>query len=161
MKTASHIDDHTKGAFATLWAWLRRGASRMAAGSAQQDVSAVLSPANVGLVHEPGIVLPFPLRGEALLVRLAELLRRRVEELVPRSERLTLTLSHHPALRLSIDESAFVEFDTRSGEFNLVIEAPSGTRMIIQTTDFDAVVKFVLQYVVEKLSDDAVLEAAS
>ena len=96
-----------------------------------------------------------------MLVRLADLLRRRVDELVPRCERLSLTLSHHPMLRLSVDESAYVEFDARSSEFHLVIEAPSGTRMIIETTDFDAVVKFVLQYIVEKLSDDAVLEAAS
>ncbi len=161
MQTASHIDDHTKGAFATLWAWLRRAASGAANDEARQDNAAPLSPANVGLVQEPGIVLPFPLRGEALLVRLAELLRRRVAELVPQCERLSLTLSHHPALRLSIDESAFIEFDAPSTEFNLVIEAPSGTRMIIQTTDFDAVVKFVLQYIVEKLSDDTVLEAAS
>lgn len=160
MQTASHIDDHTKGAFATLWAWLRRGASKVAAEPALQDTVA-LSSANDGTAQGAGIVLPFPLRGEALLVRLAELLRRRVAELVPQCERLSLTLSHHPALRLSIDESAFIEFDAPSAEFNLVIEAPSGTRMIIQTTDFDAVVKFVLQYVVEKLSDDAVLEAAS
>lgn len=160
MQTVSHIDDHTRGVFATLWGWLRRGASRMIVEPALQD-SGALSPANASLPQEQGIVLPFPLRGEALLVRLAELLRRRVGELVPRSERLSLLLSHHPALRLSIDESAFVEFDAPTAEFNLVIEAPSGTRMIIQTTDFDAVVKFVLQYVVEKLSDDAVLEAAS
>ena len=159
MQSASHIDDHTKGAFATLWAWLRRGASNAGVEPAQQDTVA-RSPA-VDPVQEAGIVLPFPLRGEALLVRLTELLRRRVAELVPQCERLSLTLSHHPALRLSIDESAFIEFDAPSAEFNLVIEAPSGTRMIIQTTDFDAVVKFVLQYVVEKLSDDAVLEAAS
>jgi hypothetical protein len=161
MQTASHIDDQTKGAFATLWAWLRRAASRTVDVPAGQDAALPLSPSAVGLAQEPGIVLPFPLRGEALLVRLAELLRRRVAELVPQCERLSLTLSHHPALRLSIDESAYVEFDAPSAEFNLVIEAPSGTRMIIQTTDFDAVVKFVLQYVVEKLSDDAVLEAAS
>lgn len=160
MQSASHIDDHTKGAFATLWAWLRRGASKVAAEPELQD-TVVPSSTNDGTAHGPGIVLPFPLRGEALLVRLAELLRRRVAELVPQCERLSLTLSHHPALRLSIDESAFIEFDAPSAEFNLVIEAPSGTRMIIQTTDFDAVVKFVLQYVVEKLSDDAVLEAAS
>ncbi len=160
MQTASHIDDHTKGAFATLWAWLRRGASKVAAEPALLETVA-LSQAEAGLDQQPGIVLPFPLRGEALLVRLAELLRRRVAELVPQCERLSLMLSHHPALRLSIDESAFIEFDAPSAEFNLVIEAPSGTRMIIQTTDFDAVVKFVLPYVVEKLSDDAVLEAAS
>lgn len=159
MQSASHIDDHTKGAFATLWAWLRRGASNAGVEPVQQD-TVERSPA-VDPVQEAGIVLPFPLRGEALLVRLTELLRRRVAELVPQCERLSLTLSHHPALRLSIDESAFIEFDAPSAEFNLVIEAPSGTRMIIQTTDFDAVVKFVLQYVVEKLSDDAVLEAAS
>jgi hypothetical protein len=161
MQTASHIDDHTKGAFATLWAWLRRAASGTAGEQAGQGDIAPLSPPDAGLCQESGIVLPFPLRGEALLVRLAELLRRRVAELVPQCERLSLTLSQHPALRLSIDESAYVEFDAPSAEFNLVIEAPSGTRMIIQTTDFDAVVKFVLQYVVEKLSDDAVLEAAS
>ncbi|QUS42275.1 hypothetical protein RPMA_06025 [Tardiphaga alba] len=117
--------------------------------------------AAVGAAQEQGVVLPFPLRGEALLVRLADLLRRRVDELVPRCERLSLVLSHCPQLRLSIDDGAYVEFDASCAEFYLVIEAPSGTRMIIETTDFDAVVKFVLQYVVEKLSDDAGLEAAS
>jgi hypothetical protein len=161
MQTASHIDDHTKGAFATLWAWLRRAASRMPTRSASRHDAPLSSAAEVSVTEPSGVVLPFPLRGEALLVQLAELLRRRVEELVPNSERLTLTLSHHPLLRLSIDESAYIEFDTARAEFNLVIEAPSGTRMIIQTADFDAVVKFVLQYIVEKMSDDAVLEAAS
>lgn len=158
MHSASHIPDETKRAFATLWSWLRRGASKKE--SIKVDLP-FYADSESSLHQESGTVLPFPLRGEALLVRLAELLRRRVAELVPQSDRLSLTLSHHPLLRLSIDESAYVEFDTHSTEFDLVIEAPSGTRMIIQTTDFDAVVKFVLQYVVEKLSDETVLEAAA
>ncbi|WP_244499725.1 hypothetical protein [Tardiphaga robiniae] len=158
MHSASHIPDETKRAFATLWSWLRRGASKKEA--IQVDLP-LYGNSEPSLHQESGTVLQFPLRGEALLVRLAELLRRRVAELVPQFDRLLLTLSRHPLLRLSIDESAYIEFDTQSTEFDLVIEAPSGTRMIIQTTDFDAVVKFVLQYVVEKLSDETVLEAAA
>jgi hypothetical protein len=159
MQRASHIDDHARGGFAALWTWLRRATSRIA----HEPVTAAREPiaAAPGNANGPAVLLQFPLRGEALLVRLAELLRRRVDELVPRCDRLLLSLSHHPALRLSIDDDAYVQFDAHSAEFNLVIEAPGGTRMIIQSADFDAVVKFVLQYVVEKLSGDDLMEAAS
>ncbi|WPO40269.1 hypothetical protein [Tardiphaga sp. 42S5] len=158
MHSASHIPDETKRAFATLWSWLRCGASKKELVQVDLPLCADSEPS---LQQESGTVLQFPLRGEALLVRLAELLRRRVAELVPQFDCLSLTLSHRPLLRLSIDDNAYIEFDTHSTEFDLVIEAPSGTRMIIQTTDFDAVVKFVLQYVVEKLSDEIMLEAAA
>jgi hypothetical protein len=161
MHTPGKIQDDTKKAFKTLWSWLRRtgegaGAAAPTRGPAIDGVTAI----DTG-PREPGIVLPFPIRGEALLVKLAELLRRRIAELDSPSDSLTLLLSHTPYLRLSLDDDAYIEFDAHTSEYDLVIEAPSGTRMIIQTTDFDSLVTFVLQYVIERLSDSAPLEVAS
>lgn len=159
MQTASHIHDDTKRAFATLWSWLRRAAPKRGDEPMRgpEQPPAMAAP---GIASETCTVLRFPLRGEALLVRLAELLRRRVERLAPKIDCLTLVLSHQPRLRLWIDDGAYVEFDAPSAEFHLMIETPSA-RMIIQTADFDAVVKFVMEYVVEKMSDATMLEVAS
>jgi len=162
MMTASQIQDDNKRVLAALWRWLRRTASRVGAEMTRDDPAAESESGTRHRMGETGTVLRFPLRGEALLVRLAELLRKRVAELEPRAEEtLLLTLSHQPLLCLTIDDSAYVEFQAASAEFNLVIDAPSGTRMILQTRDFDAVVRFVLQYILERLADNATLEAAS
>jgi hypothetical protein len=158
MNTAGQIND-TKSAFRTLWSWLRRAGTDSAPESASR--AAAIEVAAAAKRPEPGVVLPFPIRGEALLVKLAELLRRRISELDAQPDGLTLSLSHCPNLRLWLDEDAYVEFDKHTSEYDLVIEAPSGTRLIIQTSDFDALVTFVLQYVMERISDHAPIEVAS
>lgn len=158
MNAASFIHDDTRRAVRTLWSWLRRS------GTATRPSPAETGPATEDRLDvaalEQATILPFPVRGEALLVKLAEVLRRRVSEL-GRTEGLLPTLSHGPDLLLWIGDDAHVEFDARRSEYDLTIAAPGGTRMIIQTADFDVLVTYVLQYVVERLSDENRLEVAS
>ena len=157
MNAASFIHDDTRRAVRTLWSWLRRSGPAKPpcpetgpAAEDRPDVAAL----------EQAKILAFPVRGEALLVKLAEVLRRRIGEL-GRPEGLLPTLSHGPELLLWIGDDAHVEFDARRSEYDLTIVAPGGTRMIIQTADFDVLVTYVLQYVVERLSDENRLEVAS
>lgn len=107
-----------------------------------------------------GEVLPFPLHGEALLVKLAEVLRRHVERRQPADDVLRLTISRSPWLRLSIDAAAYVDYLSEIGTFQAAIEAGPDTKVILKTTDFDALASFVTQYVNEKLTDRGSTEAA-
>jgi len=110
---------------------------------------------------QSGVLLQFPVRGEALLVRLADLLRSRVADRGLERDPLLLRISRCPGSRLSIDRSAYVEFLADRCMYCLAIEAQPDTRVTVETTDFDTVVKFVVQYVVERLSEKVFLEAAS
>jgi hypothetical protein len=108
-----------------------------------------------------GVILPFPIHGEALLVKLAEGLRSRVADRGSEAEPLLLQLSRRPRSRLSIDCKAYIEFEPDRLEYRAVIEASHETRVILETGDFDALVEFVLQYVEGRLNQPAALEAAS
>jgi hypothetical protein len=108
-----------------------------------------------------GVLLQFPVRGEALLVRLADLLRSRITDRGLERDPLLLLISRCPGSRLSIDRSAHVEFLADRCTYYVVIEAQPGTRVTVETADFDTVVKFVVQYVAERLSEKVLLEAAS
>ena len=108
-----------------------------------------------------GILLQFPVRGEALLVRLADLLRSRIADRRLESDPLLLRISRCPGSRLSIDRTAYVEFLADRCMYCVAIEAQPDTRVTVETTDFDTVVKFVVQYVAERLSEKVLLEVAS
>lgn len=108
-----------------------------------------------------GILLQFPVRGEALLVRLADLLRSRIADRGLERDPLLLLISRCPGSRLSIDRSAYVEFLADRCVYCVAIEAQPDTRVTVETTDFDTVVKFVVQYVAERLSEKVFLEVAS
>ena len=108
-----------------------------------------------------GMLLQFPVRGEALLVRLADLLRTRIEVRGPDADPLILLISRCPGSRLSIDRSAYVEFLADRCVYCVAIEAQPDTRVTMETTDFDTVVNFVVQYVSSRLSEKVLLEAAS
>jgi hypothetical protein len=108
------------------------------------------------------VLLAFPIRGEALLVRLAEGLRDRLSSSPPdQTDPFFLTLSRGPRLRLSIDRDAYVEFHADSASFHLIIDAAPGSRVTLETTDFDTLVKFVVQYVAEERRDLRTIEVAS
>jgi hypothetical protein len=158
MNSASFIHDDTKRAVRTLWSWLR--GVRATAGQPAAVTDVVEGGAD-GTALPRGVVLAFPIRGEALLVKLADVLRGRISSFDTACHDLLPFLSHEPDLRLWIGDDAHVEFDAKLSEYHLTIEAPSGTRIIIQTADFDALVTFVLQYVSERLTDAALLEVAS
>ena len=105
--------------------------------------------------------MPFPVHGEALLVRLADALRSRVAGSCSERDPLLLKMSRHPGSRLVIDQNAYVEFDSDRAAFQAVIEAASDTRVTLDTTDFDTLVRFVAQYVAERPAEPATLEAVS
>jgi hypothetical protein len=111
--------------------------------------------------RESAVVLNFPIYGEALLVRLAERLRSRVAERDAARDPLLLTISRCPGSRLEIDSDAFVEFHADCSTYQLVIAASPDATVTVETTDFDTVMQFVAQYVMERLAAPATLEAAS
>ncbi|MDE5457043.1 hypothetical protein GWE18_30295 [Bradyrhizobium sp. CSA112] len=111
--------------------------------------------------EQSGVLLQFPVRGEALLVRLADLLRSRIADRSLERDPLVLLMSRCPGSRLSIDRSAYVEFLADRCTYYVAIEAQPDTRVTVETADFDTVVKFVVQYVAERLSEKVLLEAAS
>jgi hypothetical protein len=109
----------------------------------------------------PGVILPFPVHGEALLVKLADVLRDRFADRSPQRDPLLLQMSRCPGSRLSIDRTAYVEFHQDGCGYRAVIEASAETRVILETTDFDSLVDFVLPYVVGRLAKPAMLEPVS
>jgi hypothetical protein len=107
------------------------------------------------------ILLSFPIRGEALLVRLVAALRERLRSGMSGDDPFILTISRSPRLRLSIDRAAYVEFRAESASFHLTIEAAPESRVTLETTDFDTLVKFAMQYVAGDHRDLRTLEVAS
>lgn len=125
------------------------------------DPTAVLPRARRDHAAQRAILLPFPLRGEALLVQLAGQLRARIANHGRDRDPLILLISRCPGSRLSIDRTAYVEFLADRGIYCVAIEAQPHTKVTLETTDFDTVVQFVVQYVAERLSDSAALDVAS
>lgn len=108
-----------------------------------------------------GVVLPFPLRGEALLVRLADLLRERLAGLPSDADPFVLAMSRRPRALLSIDRSAYVEFHADREAFHLIIDVTPDARVTLETGNFDTLVRFVLRYVAERGHDAGAVEVAS
>jgi hypothetical protein len=128
-------------------------------GAAGQVLDAEVLDAEV--LAADGVVLRFPIRGEALLVRLADLLRSRLADRSPEHDPLMFTISRGLRSRLSVDRTAYVEFHNDRAEFRVAIEASPQTRVILETADFDAVVDFVGQYISARLAEFPALEVAS
>lgn len=169
--------DPKKGAGA-LWSWLRRilpGADRTAidvpptvVGARSLELRAStagtrqVEQAGVGRCgSDTGMVLRFPIRGEALLVKLADLLRKHVANCAPERDPLLLAMSRCPGSRLSIDRVAYVDFLADRCTYHVVIEAAPDARITLDTTDFDTVVNFVVQYVTGRNAEPVALEAVS
>ncbi|MBB4362414.1 hypothetical protein GGD65_003447 [Bradyrhizobium sp. CIR18] len=110
---------------------------------------------------DTGTVLHFPIRGEALLVKLADLLRKQVASRAPERDPLLLAMSRCPGSRLSIDRVAYVDFLPDQSTYHVVIEAAPDATITLDTTDFDTVVNFVVQYVTGRNSEPVALEAVS
>lgn len=93
-------------------------------------------------------------------MKLADVLRRYVAGREPAGDPLWLTISRCPWVRLSIDEMAHVDYLSEVETFHAAIEAGPDTKVILKTTDFDALASFVTQYVDERLRDRTSVEAA-
>ena len=178
MRTAEimQLPPHGRARRRTLWSWLRDVALAFDRRSAGQRREYGAPEAPLGLdFGEPDIaasqphaverggtaVLPFPIRGEAVLARLAHVLRGRIGETGPDGDPLLLTISRGSQCRLTIDGAAYVEFCHDRSGFHVEVEATPDTTVSLRTTDFDIVVGFVMHYVGEKLGGPAMLEAAS
>ncbi len=107
------------------------------------------------------MVLPFPIRGEALLVKLASHLRAVVEKDGLRPSPFLLAITHVPHARLLIDEMVHAEFDVARGEYRIQVLVTPDTRVTAETSDFDVVVDFIAQYMRERLLEASALEVAS
>jgi hypothetical protein len=101
-------------------------------------------------------VLAFPIRGDALLVKLAEILKARISEKPEQSHRFRLSLVRAPRLRLVIDEAAHIEFDVVRSAFTMVVDVEYGTELTLDTAEFDTLVRFVVQYVRDKLTEASI-----
>jgi hypothetical protein len=144
-----------------MHAWFATGAA--ACSAAARDVAsyeappAFVQPAST----QTAVLLRFPIRGEVLLVKLAERLRTRIAGQRLQHDPLLLDISRHSHSRMLIDRAAHVEFHAQRATFYVVVETMPDTTIRIETTDFDTVVKFVLQYIDDRLADAAMLEAVS
>jgi hypothetical protein len=96
------------------------------------------------------VVLPFPLRGEALLVNLANELRGRVTAGELEDDPFLATISRGRRVRLSIDRDAYVEFNAEDETFHLKIDATPVLTLMLETKEFTRLVEFVFQYFVER-----------
>jgi len=110
---------------------------------------------------EEAAVLHFPIRGEALLARLADQLRDRLPCGAASQDPFLLTLSRGQRPRLSIDRAVYVEFHSEWASFHLIVDAAPDSRVRLETTDFDTVEKFVAQYLAARCRDRGQFEAAS
>jgi len=151
-----------------LRAWLRNAflPHDHAAGAADPETPAAqpddAAPAeHGGSAEKSAVLLPFPIHGEALLVRLAELLRERVADRGPVQEPFLFAMSRRPASRLAIDYRSSVEFVAGRSEFRFEVDVSPTTNIVIRTNDFDALVEFIVEYVSARLVEPPSLEAAS
>jgi hypothetical protein len=107
------------------------------------------------------MVLPFPIRGEAVLVKLAAHLKGVVEKQQLRRSPFLFAITHTPHARLLIDEMAYAEFDVARGEYRVQVLVTGDTRVTAETSDFDVMVDFIAQYMRERLVETSALEVAS
>ena len=174
------IHDTAENGVWRLWSWLRGAPSpharntvdwrpRLAAVTlldAPCDETSNVAPAAGSWVapqdraEERGVVLRFPLRGEALLARLAEVLRMRIVDGGPERDPLLLTLSRCPDSRLAIDRIAYVEFQADRSAYCVTIQAAADTKVTLDTADFATTVNFIAQYVADRLPAPATLVAS-
>jgi hypothetical protein len=166
--------DNKKNCVWRLWSWLRGAPSHVVRSTvdwrprpaavpllgARPDATPNVPPAGSWLAPQDRaddgcVVLRFPLRGEALLARLAEVLRMRVTDGGPERDPLLLTLSRFPGARLAIDRIANVEFQADRSAYCVTIEAAADTKVTLDTTDFATTVNFIAQYVAGRTSAPA------
>ncbi|MEW6639078.1 MAG: hypothetical protein AB1586_01140 [Pseudomonadota bacterium] len=150
----------------TLWSWLRDTVLTADRATGVPVPHAARPAAEIGAprcipMDDSATILPFPIHGEALLVKLAAALRDRLGERDAQQTPLVLTVARGTHARLTIDQAAYVEFHSGRGTYHAVIEAAADTTVMLDTTDFDTLVRFVMQYVAERPADTATLEAAS
>ena len=152
---SKHDTTGRDGMLVHLRGMMRRALARFGVVDAPSHEDVTVAP------PEEAAVLQFPLRGEALLARLADLLSDRLPGGAANCDPFLLTLSRGPRPRLSIDRAAYVEFHAERASFHLIIDAAPDSRVTLETTDFDTLAKFVVQYLAEGCRDRESFEVAS
>ncbi len=132
--------------------------AKVTQGDLEQDLQRDLQRDLDGMLR--AAILPFPIHSEALLVRLADVLRSRIADRSPARNPLLLMISRGPMARLWIDRTAYVAFHGDRSTYHFAVEADLDTTVTLETTDFDTLVRFVLEYVAGRLSEPTALEAA-
>jgi hypothetical protein len=145
------------GFFTRLHAWLDAfqrpvEAGRRTHSSALAGGTASAAPA--------GQVLAFPVRGEALLVTLAGMLRSRIAQ-NPRHDLFDLAVVHEPSPHLRPDRASYVEFEPERAVYRLSVALCPTTALTIETEDFDQIVAFVVEYVNDRLAEFAAVGGPS
>ncbi|WP_426425301.1 hypothetical protein [Bradyrhizobium genosp. A] len=178
-----NVDMRLSGAkIPNLWAWLRSSLPTRVGGTRNQlsgsELPALVTATKLdpdagsatpenrsapfhspkGASAEGGVILPFPICGEAVLLKLAEVLRKVFSGRDLAGDPPLLILERSPEPRLWIDRTAHVEFHPGRREYRAIIETSPDTRIIVETFDFDALIDFVLQYVIARLVGHAALE---
>lgn len=92
-------------------------------------------------------VLQFPVHGQAVIVELANRLRRRLHGQGASEGQLLLTLSPSPDIRLRLDASTYVEFVPASAKYRLAVQMAPDSSLVLETTQLDTVAEFAIQYV--------------
>jgi hypothetical protein len=119
-------------------------------------------PAEAATSAAPGgQLVAFPVRSDALLVKLADLLRSRIAARSPRHDLFLLALSREPWSRLRIDQASYVEVEPGRAVYRLNVELAPVTSLIIETTEFDQIVRFVIEYVNDRLAEASVVGEAT
>jgi hypothetical protein len=168
MRAAVDTREETSPSSSTLWTRLRdtfwRGERVGEEGRAMAEPAtppvATCTDISPTAHAAAGKLLQFPIRGEALLVRLADLLRSQVDDRDLDRDSLQLTMSRRPITRLSIDDTAYVEFNAETASYYVEVTASPDTRLTLQSSDFDTIVNFVVQYVRGCYAEPASLVAA-
>jgi hypothetical protein len=121
-----------------------------------------IAPPRAASSSEPtATLLPFPIRGEALLVKLAAHLKSVVERDRLHQSPFLFAMTHVPHARLLIDEMAHAEFDVARGEYRIQVLVSPDTRVTAETSDFDVMVDFIAQYMRERQVETSALGVAS
>jgi hypothetical protein len=146
-----------RGFFRCLHAWLDAFQNP---GDAGRRIQAC-GPAGGGASAAPaGQVLAFPVRGEALVIALAGLLRSRIAQ-SPRRDLFDLAVVREPSPHLRLDQASYVEFEPGRAVYRLIVALCSTTALTIETEDFDQIVAFVVEYVNDRLAEFAAVEGPS
>jgi hypothetical protein len=107
------------------------------------------------------VLLPSPIPGKALLVKLAPVLPNHVADPQPNRDPLLLTILRCPPLCLSVDRAVNVEFRDESSAYPIAVDISLSRRVSVEAADFEAPVEFIAQYVATQVGEHLALAVSS
>lgn len=123
-------------------------------------VSSLVSRSRASAAEETVIRLPTSRR--QLLNQLARDMRMRLEDVAASgADPLLLVVASGPHQRLQIDSSSYIEVLEEPAPYRVVLGDEFGTRIMLETGDFDLAHHFILQYLLLTRDDVSPVEGAS